>query len=79
MTIGGRLPDSSHSGVFGDIVKIVDQMLVLNKKYSEINSVLDKASTARLIKRTDRSIDELIYKLYGLTDEEIGIVKDATL
>jgi len=29
------------------------------------------------IKRTDALIDELVYELYGLTDEEIEIVEDA--
>ena len=27
---------------------------------------------------TDREIDELVYELYGLTDEEIRIVEEAT-
>ena len=29
------------------------------------------------IERTDALIDELVYELYGLTDEEIEIVEDA--
>ncbi len=29
------------------------------------------------IEKTDRLIDEIVYKLYGLTDEEIGIVEQA--
>ena len=31
----------------------------------------------RDIAATDRRIDELVYKLYGLTDKEIRIVEDA--
>ncbi len=27
------------------------------------------------IEETDRLIDQVVYKLYGLTDEEIGIVE----
>ena len=30
------------------------------------------------IEETDRLIDEIVYKLYGLNDEEIGIVEQAT-
>jgi len=30
------------------------------------------------IEATDRQIDRLVYELYGLTDEEIGIVEGAT-
>ena len=29
------------------------------------------------IKNTDNLIDQIVYKLYGLTDEEIEIVKGA--
>ena len=29
------------------------------------------------IEKTDRKIDEEVYKLYGLTDEEIKIVENA--
>ncbi len=29
----------------------------------------------RQIDATDRQIDRLVYELYGLTEEEIGIVK----
>ena len=29
------------------------------------------------IERTDALIDELVYELYGLTDEEIAIVEEA--
>jgi len=32
----------------------------------------------REIDATDRQIDALVYQLYGLTDEEIRIVKEAT-
>ncbi len=30
------------------------------------------------ISATDRQIDSLVYELYGLTDEEIQIVEEAT-
>ena len=31
-----------------------------------------------LIDATDRQIDQLVYELYGLTDDEIKIVEEAT-
>lgn len=31
------------------------------------------------IKETDKAIDQLVYKLYDLTPEEIDIVEQATL
>lgn len=35
-------------------------------------------SIQRQIDATDRQIDLLVYELYGLTDEEIRIVEEAT-
>lgn len=32
----------------------------------------------RDIEATDRQIDRLVYGLYGLTEEEIGIVEEGT-
>jgi type II restriction/modification system DNA methylase subunit YeeA len=31
------------------------------------------------IEATDRQIDHLVYELYGLTDDEITIVEEATV
>ena len=38
----------------------------------------DKALHQRQIEATDRQIDALVYQLYGLTEEEIAIVEQAT-
>ena len=35
----------------------------------------DKTLLQRQIKTTDNQIDKLVYELYGLSDEEIGIVE----
>jgi hypothetical protein len=37
----------------------------------------EKELLQRQIKSTDRQIDELVYELYGLADEEFKIVKDS--
>jgi len=59
--------------------KLVDEMLLLNKRLNEIG---DKKTDERAriedeIKKTDGEIDQLVYKLYGLTKEEIDIVKES--
>ena len=36
------------------------------------------APLQRQIDATDRQIDQLVYELYGLTDDEIKIVEEAT-
>jgi hypothetical protein len=38
----------------------------------------DNTAIQRQIDATDRQIDQLVYELYGLTDEEIKIVEEAT-
>jgi len=37
-----------------------------------------KTALQRQIVATDRQIDRLVYELYGLTEEEVGIVEGAT-
>ena len=38
----------------------------------------EQTALARQIDATDRRIDRLVYELYGLSDEEIRIVEEAT-
>lgn len=38
----------------------------------------DRTAIQRQIDATDRQIDQLVYQLYGLTDEEIAIVEHST-
>jgi len=40
--------------------------------------VNSKSPIQRRIDATDKQIDQLVYALYGLTDEEIRIVEEAT-
>jgi len=57
------------------MVKLVDQMLQLQKNLANTKIPNDKKMIQRQIDATDRRIDQLVYELYGLTDEEIKIVK----
>lgn len=61
------------------LIKLVDKMLSLNKRLNEIG---DKKTDERAriedeIKKIDNEIDNLVYKLYGLTKEEIAIVEES--
>jgi hypothetical protein len=38
----------------------------------------DRTVVQRQIEGTDRQIDRLVYELYGLSDEEIGVVEETT-
>ena len=60
------------------MANIVDQMLELNKKLAESKAPQTTEMLKRQIESTDRKIDDLVYKLYDLTDEEIKIVESET-
>jgi len=53
-------------------------VLDLHKQLSAAKSPTDKTAIQRQIDATDRQIDQLVYELYGLTDDEIRIVEEAT-
>ena len=53
-------------------------MLPLNNNLTSAKMGQGKTVIQRQIEATDRQIDRLVYELYGLTDEEIAIVEEAT-
>ena len=57
------------------MVSLVNQMLDLNKKLVESKIPQTTEMLRRQIDMTDMRIDQLVYELYGLTDEEIKIVE----
>jgi type II restriction/modification system DNA methylase subunit YeeA len=57
------------------MISFVEQMLELHKKISKIKNPDEKTRIQRQIDSTDRQIDQLVYKLYDLTPEEIAIVE----
>ncbi|MCC7439635.1 MAG: restriction endonuclease subunit M, partial [Armatimonadetes bacterium] len=57
------------------MVALVERMLSLHKKQAEATTAHEKTNLTRQIEATDQQIDKLVYELYGLTEEEIGIVK----
>jgi Eco57I restriction-modification methylase len=68
--------DSSSDKVKHDKMgALVDQMLTLNKRLPEVKTEHEKTALERQIEVTDRQIDQLVYELYGLTEEEIKIVE----
>jgi hypothetical protein len=53
-------------------------MLSLHQRLPAAKSAHDKTVLQRDIDATDREIDRLVYQLYGLTEEEIKTVEEAT-
>jgi hypothetical protein len=60
------------------MVKLVESMLELHKKLQAARTPDEKTMLQRQIDATDQQIDTLVYELYALTKEEIGIVEEAT-
>jgi type I restriction-modification system DNA methylase subunit len=67
--------DKSDTSNHDKMISFVEQMLELHKKISKIKNPDEKTRIQRQIDSTDRQIDQLVYKLYDLTPEEIAIVE----
>ena len=69
------LNSSRDSDRHDKIVSLVNQMLSLKSRLTEIKTDHEKTAVQRQIEATDRQIDRLVYELYGLTKEEIRVVE----
>ena len=57
------------------MISLVLRMLALHKQLPKASTPHEKTALQRRIKATDGHIDALVYELYALTEEEIGIVE----
>jgi hypothetical protein len=57
------------------VVQLADQHIDLQKHIASVKTDHEKTTLQRQIDATDRQIDQLVYELYGLTDEEIAIME----
>ncbi|MEK6983209.1 MAG: N-6 DNA methylase [Nanoarchaeota archaeon] len=67
----------SDDSIKRSILKLADKILSLNKNLKEIGdkSTLEKQKIQEEIKKTDNNIDELVYELYGITEQERKIIE----
>lgn len=68
------LPRSNQSQ-HDRMVNLVQHMLDLHRKLQAANSAAAKQRLQREIDATDEKIDNLVYELYGLNEEETRIVE----
>ena len=75
-----NLPYPDHRGhqLSGRLAQVCKGMYDLHKKLPDAKTPDEKTRIQRQIEVTDRQIDALVYELYGLTEEEIKIVEEAT-
>jgi len=69
--------DKSCRGFHDNLSQLAIQISEFNKKLDNSLNEFEKLLITRQIEATDRQIDRLVYELYGLTEEEIGIVENA--
>jgi len=60
------------------MVELVNTMLKLHKDLQAAKTGHEKSLIQRQIEQTDKQIDQLVYELYSLTNEEIRIVEEET-
>lgn len=69
------LTKKSDKEVHDKLVKLVDNIIAINKKLVGENNPNTKEILERQVRALDGEIDRLVYGLYGLTEEEVGIVE----
>jgi len=57
------------------MASLVERMLELHKCLASARASADREMYQRQIEATDREIDQLVYELYGLTEDEIEIIE----
>lgn len=71
-------PEPTDEETHKQMVHLVKHMLSLQKELSDAKTAHEKTALQRQIGATDQQIDQLVYELYGLTEEEIRIVEEST-
>ena len=57
------------------IVSEVERMLGLHEQLGRVKTPNERVRLERQIEAVDGQIDELVYELYGLTEEEVRVVE----
>jgi type I restriction-modification system DNA methylase subunit len=62
---------------YSRIIALVEEIIELIRQIKSAKTPHEKESLQREIDATDKQIDQLVYELYGLTEDEIKIVEEA--
>ena len=69
--------DPADKSLHDRMVALVERMLALHQQLAAAKIGHDKTTLQRQIEATDKQIDQLVYELYGLSEEEIKIVEES--
>ena len=72
------LTKKSDKEVHDKLVKLVDSIIAINKKWVGENNPNTKEILERQVRALDGEIDRLVYGLYGLSDNEIRIIENGS-
>jgi type I restriction-modification system DNA methylase subunit len=70
------LADSAEKARHEHIVQLVERMLAAKKELSGAKTEAETTRLERECETLDRQIDQAVYELYGLTEEEIKVVEN---
>ncbi|MBE0680555.1 MAG: Eco57I restriction-modification methylase domain-containing protein, partial [Anaerolineales bacterium] len=70
-----NLSNPAEKAQHDKMVSLVERMLALQKSLQSAHNPQEADRLTREVESTDKAIDNLVYELYGLTEEEIGIVE----
>ncbi|HEY9659457.1 MAG TPA: TaqI-like C-terminal specificity domain-containing protein [Allocoleopsis sp.] len=70
-----NLDQASERKKYHQILDLVENMCLLQKKLAFETIAIEQGKLQHFIKNMDNQIDELIYELYQLTDDEINMIK----
>jgi len=65
----------SEKSLHDKLVSLVDRMLELHKKKNSLPPSAEREKIEREITITDEKIDEIVYEIYGITEEERKIIE----
>lgn len=71
------IPRSIADNSGTDLKHLAKLMLVLHRQAASAKTDHDRTVIQHQINVTDRRIDQLVYEMYGLTDEEIAVVEES--
>ena len=70
-----KFPIPEQDGKAKNTIKLVDHLLKLNEQIQTTKLETQRQQIQRTINYSEKKIDELVYELYGLSEEEIKIVE----
>ena len=71
------LTNPSEKAIHDKLTSLVDRMLELHKKKNSLPPSAEREKVEREIAVIDEKIDEIVYELYGITEEERKIIENS--